>query len=164
MNAVGIDVSKGKSTVAILQPLGVVVASPYDVSHTDSDLKALVSDIKRLQGETRVVMEATGNYFEPIARYLHDQGIFVSVVNPMLISDFGGNTLRKAKTDKKDAVKIASYAINYWIELPQYQPQEDLRRTLKMFNRQYQTAVKVQNTLKNIVSAKNICVMKSKVV
>ena len=149
MNAVGIDVSKGKSTVAILQPLGVVVASPYDVSHTDSDLKALVSDIKRLQGETRVVMEATGNYFEPIARYLHDQGIFVSVVNPMLISDFGGNTLRKAKTDKKDAVKIASYAINYWIELPQYQPQEDLRRTLKMFNRQYQTAVKVQNTLKN---------------
>ena len=123
MNAVGIDVSKGKSTVAILQPLGVVVASPYDVSHTDSDLKALVSDIKRLQGETRVVMEATGNYFEPIARYLHDQGIFVSVVNPMLISDFGGNTLRKAKTDKKDAVKIASYAINYWIELPQYQPQ-----------------------------------------
>ena len=164
MNAVGIDVSKGKSTVAILQPLGVVVASPYDVYHTDSDLKALVSDIKRLQGETRVVMEATGNYFEPIARYLHDQGIFVSVVNPMLISDFGGNTLRKAKTDKKDAVKIASYAINYWIELPQYQPQEDLRRTLKMFNRQYQTAVKVQNTLKNIVSAKNICVMKSKVV
>ena len=152
MNAVGIDVSKGKSTVAILQPLGVVVASPYDVSHTDSDLKALVSDIKRLQGETRVVMEATGNYFEPIARYLHDHGIFVSVVNPMLISDFGGNTLRKAKTDKKDAVKIASYAINYWIELPQYQPQEDLRRTLKMFNRQYQTAVKVQNTLKNNVT------------
>ena len=29
MNAVGIDVSKGKSTIAVLQPFGVVVASPY---------------------------------------------------------------------------------------------------------------------------------------
>ena len=47
------------------------------------------------------------------------QGIFVSVVNPMLINDFGGNTLRKAKTNKKDAVKIASYALNYWIDLKQ---------------------------------------------
>lgn len=101
MNAVGIDVSKGKSTVAVLRPQGIVVASPYDVFHTSSDLKVLVSTLKKLQGETRVVMEATGNYYEPIARVLHEQGIFVSVVNPMLISDFGGNTLRKPKTDKR---------------------------------------------------------------
>ena len=33
MNAVSIDVSKGKSTVAIMQPFGVVVASPFEVSH-----------------------------------------------------------------------------------------------------------------------------------
>lgn len=59
MNAVGIDVSKEKSTVEILRPQGVVVASPYDVSHTGSDLKALAATIKKLRGETRVVMEAT---------------------------------------------------------------------------------------------------------
>lgn len=40
MNAVGIDVSKGKSTVAILRPQGIVVASPYGVSHTDSVRRA----------------------------------------------------------------------------------------------------------------------------
>ncbi|KMW10101.1 hypothetical protein HMPREF9470_05614, partial [[Clostridium] citroniae WAL-19142] len=33
MNAVGIDVSKRKSTVAILRPGGEVVASPFDVPH-----------------------------------------------------------------------------------------------------------------------------------
>ena len=38
MNAVGIDVSKGKSTVAAIQPFGVVIAEPFDVSHTESDL------------------------------------------------------------------------------------------------------------------------------
>lgn len=149
MNAVGIDVSKGKSTVAVLQPFGVVVASPYNVSHTYSDLKELADFIKKLHGESRVVMEATGVYYEPIARFLHEQGIFVSVVNPMLIDDFGGNTLRKAKTDKKDAVKIASYALNYWVDLKQYIPSEDLRKSLKMLNRQYQQSVKVQTMLNN---------------
>ncbi len=30
-NAVGIDVSKGKSTIAVLQPGGVIVRKPFDV-------------------------------------------------------------------------------------------------------------------------------------
>ena len=149
MNTVGIDVSKGKSTVAILRPQGIVVASPYDVPHTGSSLKELAAAIKKLRGETRVVMEATGNYYEPIARYLHEQGIFVSVVNPMLISDFGGNTLRKPKTDKKDAVKLALYAQTYWLDLKQYEPQENLRKSLKMLNRQYVQADKVKTMLNN---------------
>lgn len=149
MNAVGIDVSKGKSAVAILRPQGIVVASPYDVPHTGSSLKELAATIRKLRGETRVVMEATGNYYEPIARFLHEQGIFVSVVNPMLISDFGGNTLRRPKTDKKDAVKLALYALTYWLDLKQYKPQEDLRKSLKMLNRQYQFAVKQQTMLNN---------------
>ena len=33
MNAIRIDVSKGKSMVAIVQPFGVVVAEPFQVSH-----------------------------------------------------------------------------------------------------------------------------------
>lgn len=93
MNAVGIDVSKGKSTVAVLRPYGEVVVSPFDVAHTGSDLRALADLIKKLPGETKVVMETTGNYFESIARYLHEQNIFVSVVNPVLISDFVGPQL-----------------------------------------------------------------------
>ena len=80
MNAIGIDVSKGKSTVAVLRPYGEVVVSPFDVAHTGSDLRALADLIKKLTGETKVVMEATGNYFESIARYLHEQNIFVSVM------------------------------------------------------------------------------------
>ena len=149
MNAVGIDVSKGKSIVAILRPYGKVVASPFDVAHTGSDLRALADLIKKLPGETKVVMEATGNYYESIARCLHEQNIFVSVVNPVLISDFGGNTLRKPKTDKKDSVKIASYALNYWLDLREYTPQEDLRKSLKLLNRQYQQSIKLKTMMNN---------------
>ena len=51
MNAVGIDVSKGKSTVAIMRPYGEIVASPFEISHTEEDFKNLTSQIKNLHGE-----------------------------------------------------------------------------------------------------------------
>ena len=36
MNAVGIDVSKGKSVVAVMRPFGEVVFAPFEISHTDN--------------------------------------------------------------------------------------------------------------------------------
>ena len=71
MNAVGIDVSKGKSTVAAIQPFGVVIAKPFEVLHTDSGLNELVAFVKSLSGETKVVMEYTVAYYEPVANALH---------------------------------------------------------------------------------------------
>lgn len=34
MNAVGIDVSKGKSMVAIMRPFGEIVSKPFEIKHT----------------------------------------------------------------------------------------------------------------------------------
>jgi len=136
MNAVGIDVSKGKSTVAVIQPFGVVVAEPFDVLHTDSGLKDLVNFLKSLSGETKVVMEYTGTYYEPIANALHNARIFVSVVNPLLIDDYDTNRVRKVKTDRIDALKIASFALDKWMKLREYTPDETTRKTLQIMNRQ----------------------------
>lgn len=136
MNAVGIDVSKGKSTVAVIQPFGVVIAEPFDVFHTDSGLKELISFIKSLSGETKVVMEYTGTYYEPVANALHNAGIFVSAVNPLVINDYDTNRVRKVKTDKLDALKIAAYALDNWIKLRKYEPSETIRKTLQIMNRQ----------------------------
>lgn len=149
MNAVGIDVSKGKSTVAVIQPFGVVIAAPYDVSHTDSELAELARFIKSLPGETRVVMEYTGTYYEPIANALHNSGIFVSVVNPLVIDDYDTNRVRKVKTDKHDALRLASFAIDKWLKLREYAPAEDTRRTLKVMNRQYEQFNKILVMQKN---------------
>ena len=149
MNAVGIDVSKGKSTVAVLRPFGEVAVSPFDVIHNDSDLKQLAELIKALPGESKVVMEYTGTYFEPIAQFLHNNGIFVSVVNALLVHDYVGNSLRKVKTDKKDALKLASYALDRWTELDEYIPADEQRKTLKLLNRQYNQSIKIQTMMKN---------------
>ena len=71
MNAVGIDVSKGKSTVVVMRPFGEVVAEPFEVSHTDAELSELACFLGKLPGETRIVMEYTGNYWQPIAKVLY---------------------------------------------------------------------------------------------
>ena len=119
MNAVGIDVSKRKSTVAVLRPGGKIVAKPFDVPHLSPDFQALEKLIRELDGETRIVMECTGHYYEPVARELSQAGFFVSAVNPQIIRNFQGqdNPLRKVKTDKADSVKIARYTLDSWANL-----------------------------------------------
>ena len=58
MNCVGIDVSKGKSMIAVMRLFGEVVVSPFEVRHTASELSELARLLKSLDGETRVVMES----------------------------------------------------------------------------------------------------------
>ena len=149
MNSVGIDVSKGRSTVAAMRPFGEVVISPFEVCHTDSELSELARRLKSLDGETRVVMEATGNYHLPVAQALHDAGLYVSVVNAKLVHGYGNNELRRVKTDRKDAVKLANYDLDRWLSLPRYIPEENTRLLLKNCYRQYQQGCKVQTMQKN---------------
>ena len=149
VNCVGIDVSKGKSMIAVMRPFGEVVLTPFEVQHTARELSELAKTLKSLVGETRVVMEATGNYHAPVALALEGAGLYVSVVNAILVHDYGNNSLRRAKTDKKDAIKLANYGLDHWLTLPRYVPEEDNRALLKNCYRQYQRYSKVQTILKN---------------
>ena len=54
MNSVGIDISKGRSTVAVMRPFGEVVISPFEVRHTDSELSELARQLKRDRKSTRL--------------------------------------------------------------------------------------------------------------
>lgn len=134
MNAAGIDVSSRKSTVAVLRPFGEVVCLPFDVPHSIEGLSSLAMKLKALDGETRVVMEHTGRYYEAVAQVLHEAGLFVSPVNPLLIKEYGGNSLRRVKTDQADAMKIARYALDNWADLRDYTPMDTIRYDLKTLN------------------------------
>ena len=96
MNAVGIDVSKRKSTVALLLPGGTVVSKLFDVPRLSADFQSLKKLIRELDGETRIVWECSGRYYEPVARELSRDSFFVSTVNPQIIHYFQGqdNPLR----------------------------------------------------------------------
>ena len=148
-NAVGIDVSKGKSVVAIMRPYGEVVYSPFELKHTASDISSLIELIKSIDGESRIVMEHTGRYYEVLANQLSNANLFVSAVNPKLIKDFDNESLRKVKSDKADSVKIARYALDKWNLLQQYSDMDELRNQLKTMNRQFNFYMKHKTAMKN---------------
>ena len=141
MNAVGIDVSKGKSMVAALRPMGEVALLPQEFLHTGVGLEQMAYAILALGEDTRVVMEATGRYHEPVAAALHEYGIYVCVLNPLYIKQSGGGSIRKVKTDKADAMKIAKYGLDNWVDLREYTPMDTVRQQLKLCSRQYNLGV-----------------------
>jgi transposase len=149
MNAVGIDVSKGKSTVTIRRPGDVVIMPPCDILHTQSSINALIEQIRNLDGETKVCMEHTGRYYEPVATWLSDAGIFVSAVNLILIREFGDDSLRTPKTDKADSKKIARYTLDRWAKLKQYGNMDKTRNQLKTMNRQFGFYMAQKTAMKN---------------
>jgi hypothetical protein len=135
--SVGIDVSKGKSTVCILKPYGEIIQRPFEIMHTVEDLTALVKTIKNFNEETHVVLEATGYYHLPVLAFMKENGIFVSVVNPLVMKKYINVSLRKAKTDKIDAGRIANFGIDHWFDLTDYRPDEKVYDELKILGRQY---------------------------
>lgn len=149
MNAVGIDVSKGKSMVSIMRPFGEIVSEPFEVKHTSSEIKALIALINSVDGESRIVMEHTGRYYEVLAHQLAEANLFVSTINAKLIKDFDNDSLRKVKSDKADSIKIARYALDKWTGLKQYSLMDEIRNQLKIMNRQFGFYVKQKTAMKN---------------
>lgn len=149
MISVGIDVSKEKSTICILRPYGEVVASPYEVAHTVSEVKALAERICALEDEVRVVMEATGGYHLPLLAGLKQAGLFVSVINPLVMKKYASTALRKGKTDKLDSVRIANFGIDNWFKLSDYSAPEEIYAQLRILGRQYShyVAMKIESKL-----------------
>lgn len=137
MISVGIDVSKGKSTACAMKPYGEIVASPFEFQHTETDLKSVCDMFHRMNDEVRIVMEATGIYYLPVATYLKEQGMFVSVVNPYEMKQYRMRGLRKVKTDRTDSMMIAGYGIDYWYSLKEFQVSHNVYDELRILSRQY---------------------------
>ena len=105
MNSVGIDVSKGKSTVVALRPMGEVVLPPKEYPHTVAGFEQMAYDIISLGENTKVTMEATGRYHEPVAAALHEYGIYVCVLNPILIHQSVEVRLERSSPIKRTPLK-----------------------------------------------------------
>ena len=143
MISVGIDVSKGKSTVCVLKPYGEIVCKPYEIQHIQKDLNELSTMILRFNEEVKVVMEATGIYHLPVLAYLQEKGIFVAVINPYKMKLYRSEELRRAKTDKIDSRIIANYGIDRWFKLEEYKANDDIYEELKLLSRQYRHYMKL---------------------
>ncbi len=135
---VGIDVSKGKSTVAILSIEGEVIEMPFNINHDVEDLEKLDTKLQKFSKEDlKIVLEQTGTYHLPILTYLLDKGYCVIAENALKIKKYLDRSLRKAKTDKKDSLKLAEYACDNWYKLKANFIEEEKYKELKFLSRQY---------------------------
>ena len=92
-------------------------------------------------------MEATSQYYEKLAIFLHDAGIRVSVINPLQIKAFGESRLSRQKTDRADAGLIAHFAEQQSPPLWHPAPREirELQRLLARLEAVQQMRVQEQN-------------------
>ena len=144
MISVGIDVSKDKSTVCMLRPYGEVVEAPYNIDHTEQALNTLIERIKSFDEDVKVVLEATGGYHQVVVAKLLTSNIFTVVVNPYIMKKYCAATLRKAKTDKIDSIRIANYGIDHWFSITAYCPPDEIYKELKLLGRQYEQYVRLK--------------------
>ena len=118
---VGIDVSKDYSSAQGLDQEGKKVFYVEFAMNSEGFcqfLKMLKVHCEDLSAVT-VGMESTGCYHINLFAFLCSEWMVCVVINPLLISNFARLSLRKTKTDKKDALTIAQFLWAHRSELSQ---------------------------------------------
>ena len=107
----GIDISKDSFNFCFTNETEkVLYKDHYQMDMTDlTKLSEYLAPFSK--GEILVVMEATGIYHLTLLSFLLEQGLNIAVVNPLFIHAFTKSmTIRKTKTDAKDAHIISIFA------------------------------------------------------
>ncbi|MEQ9440967.1 MAG: IS110 family transposase [Cyclobacteriaceae bacterium] len=118
--------------------------------------------LKHLPENCTVVMEASGPYFLPLAQYLFDHQIQVSVVNPLAIKRFMQAQLKRTKTDRVDAQGIAEYGTRmdlvYWKpKAENIQKIRELNTLLERYQRQLTACTNQLTSLQSAGIKEDLC-------
>jgi transposase len=108
-SVLGIDIAKQKIEVALLVSDKVKNKS---FKNSAEGFESVALWLRKLGIErVHACLEATGNYGEDLAVFLHEAGHTVSIVNPARIKGFAQSELVRTKTDKIDAGIIARFCL-----------------------------------------------------
>ena len=136
--------------------------SPFEFHHTQPELDAFIKYILNSNQSATILMENTGHYHYPVLKAFREAGLPVCMVNAYQIKKFGDMDLRKAKTDKKDAVRIARYALEKSYSLVPYTSMEQKYEDLKFLARQYnQRILSSYNYILYLIIAKSLIGLRS---
>ena len=108
MNYIGFDISKYKHDCFIATK---TINHQFSFENSKSGFIELLSYFKPLSKTEMIIgLEATGHYGENLKSFLTLHGYSFMEINPFLVKKFSqAQSLRKTKTDKKDAQMISSY-------------------------------------------------------
>ncbi|MGO9015220.1 MAG: IS110 family transposase [Dissulfurispiraceae bacterium] len=147
---VGIDVSKDASTAQGIDSEGKKLFYVEFTMNAEGFSKLL--SVLRLHCEdlstVKAAMESTGCYHSNLLCFLVTEGIQCYVINPLIIANFAKLSLRKTKTDKKDAMVIAQFLLMHKDALVKAAPSESLQ-DLKDLARERESLTVLMSGLKN---------------
>ena len=115
MYYVGLDISKYKHDCFICTETGEVIQENLSFANTNEGFCELLNLLKSLDNskQIRIGFEATGHYGMNLKLFLEKNNYSFMEFNPALVKKFiAGQTLRRTKTDKKDAIQITKYLIS----------------------------------------------------
>jgi transposase len=126
---VGIDISKDRSSANGIDDHGrsrFEISFDMDGTGFDELLKAIEANS---DGYENVVaaMESTACYHINLYSFLSAKGIKAFIINPLLIANYAKLSLRKTKTDKKDARTIAQFILAHKDSVTQLAISQDLQ-------------------------------------
>ena len=148
-NVAGIDVSKGRAWYLFSVLLVKWWQNRFPVGHTGSELKGLADYLKSLDGETRVVMEHTGRYYEPVARFLHEEASLSARSIQNSSRTTGTTRFVRSRPMWQIPARLPGMGLDNWMELRQHTPMDTIRMQLKTLNRQQGLYYKTKTMMKN---------------
>lgn len=155
---VGVDISKGKSTVTIMSETKEVIEKTFEITHDKEGLKFLEEKIEKYpKSKIKIVMEATGVYHLPVAVYFKERGYVVVIENAYGVKKYLDRGIRKIKTDKIDSKKLAKYCIENWENLREMIVSSKIYEDLRILSRQHSSQISIQ--VKQKVDFSNMCDM-----
>jgi transposase len=150
MYQLGIDIAKKSFDAAL-----TANNKQYQIEHFSNTLKGHRRLVKWLtqQGveKVHVCMEATGRYGDELARFLHEQGYRVSLVNPLQIHAYGKSQLRRNKNDRLDAQLIADFCFTQ--EPPAWTPPTRCQQEIQELTRHITTLKRDRQRKRNQLKA-----------
>lgn len=109
---VGIDIAKFKHDCFIMNHEGEVIRSSFTFKNDKTGFNELLSVLSSLDSNQtiKIGLEATGHYATNLKIFLEENNFSYMEFNPILVKRFSqATTLRRTKTDKKDARLISLY-------------------------------------------------------
>ena len=147
---IGIDVSKDSFAVAGLDAQGDTSFSLTARMNKAgfSELFKAISSHSTTLSDVVVAMESSGCYHLNLFAFLSSKGLQTLVINPLVVANFSRLSLRKTKTDRKDAFTIAKFILSHRDSIEQFSILQ-ANQDLKDLAREREFTLKMISSIKN---------------
>ncbi|WP_061459303.1 IS110 family transposase [Streptococcus gallolyticus] len=150
---VGIDIAKNKHDLACIDETGEAVITNFRFANSYQGFHQLKLKLKQLSPITQdvqIALESTGHYSYNIMAFLRELGYKIFAYNPFIIKQFAkSQSLRKTKTDRKDALLIAR-KLRSDVTPEYYQTDDKSMEELKELTRYQNRLIQSRSKCKNL--------------